>query len=246
MSRTNDRQTIHGRIITRRTVAVICIALLVCVAIPSLAGSGSIATKVHQTPRSGHNVSDRVVAITFDDGPSPTYTPRILRILSRRHAKASFLMTGSEASAHPMLVKRVARAGHGIGGHTWNHVDLRGLSATEFSREVDRTNALLARLPDPDRMIRCVRPPYGAYDSTVVARLGERHIRTTMWSIDPQDWRRPGTNSIVSNVLSNLSPGAIVLLHDGGGDRSQTVAALPAIIRGIRDRGYDLVTICRR
>lgn len=91
----------------------------------------------------------------------------------------------------------------------------------------------------------CVRPPYGAYDDGVVERLAARSIDTAMWSVDPKDWTQPGADAIVSRTLSQLRPGSVVVLHDGGGNRSQTVAALPRIIKGARARGYKIVPFCR-
>ena len=95
------------------------------------------------------------------------------------------------------------------------------------------------------RDIRCLRPPYGAYDDGVVERLSARGLHTVLWTVDPQDWARPGTDAIVRRTMDQLRPSAVILLHDGGGDRSQTVAALPRILDGLRERGYRVVPLCR-
>src|SRR5207245_8632166 len=142
----------------------------------------------------------------------------------------------------PEIVQDQVRRGHVVGGHTWDHIGLAGMSDSTFSSQVDRTDDLLGRLTG--QPVRCVRPPYGSYDAAAVTRLGARGIATAMWSVDPRDWSRPGTGTIVNRVLSAVGPGSIVILHDGGGDRSQTIAALPSIIEGIRARGYRLVPIC--
>ena len=226
----------------RRVIAaVVAAATVLILAVPARAG---LATYVQQTPRDGYGPGAKVVALTFDDGPDPRWTPQILRILSERRAPGAFFMVGSMASQYPRLVRRVAAAGHGLGGHTWNHVSMRGLSATGWANEVTRTVRLLSRTPERDRAIRCFRPPYHSYDSTVVSRLDADGLTTVTWSIDPQDWRRPGADAIVATVLEELTPGGIVVLHDGGGDRSQTVEALPRIIRSVRARGYRIVPIC--
>lgn len=231
---------------TSKGVVVLLLLLAGVADTPPAEAAGRVARKAWETPRSGHEAGAKVVALTFDDGPHPTYTKQVLEVLRRYDARATFFPVGKEAKRYPKYVRRAANRGHGIGGHTWSHADLRGLSDSQFSYQVDKTIKLLATLPDPDRAIRCVRPPFGAYDSQVVSRLGSRGITTMLWSVDPQDWRRPGTRTIVNRVLGNLHDGAVVVLHDGGGDRSQTVAALPAIIRGIRARGYKIVPICRR
>jgi peptidoglycan-N-acetylglucosamine deacetylase len=215
-------------------------------ALMSTLSTGSVARKVHQMPRSGYSSTDKVVALTFDDGPHSRYTPQVLKILADHGVRGAFFFVGKQANRYPDLVKLTASRGHGIGGHTWDHVNLKNRTSSEFSYQVDKTNRLLATLPDPDRVIRCVRPPYGAYDSTVVDRLGRRGITTAIWTVDPKDWKRPGASTIVSRVLGNLHNGAVILFHDGGGDRSQTVAALPEIIRGIKARGYRIVPVCNR
>ena len=195
-----------------------------------------------EVPGSGEAPGDRVIAVTFDDGPDPTYTPQVLRVLQALQVTATFFMIGWEANAAPNLVRQVAAAGDAIGNHTWNHVDLTRLDDAGFRAQVDQTNQLLGSLTG--RHIFCVRPPKGHIDHDVVGRLASRGLTGVLWSDDPRDWTRPGTSSIVRRVLAQTSPGAIVELHDGGGDRSETVQALPAIIQGLRAAGYRLAPIC--
>ena len=183
-----------------------------------------------------------VVAITFDDGPHPVWTPRVLDVLARHDATATFFLVGAEAERHPELVREIARRGHQVAGHTWDHRSLRGLGPGAFAATVDRANDLLGGLSGGP--VRCVRPPMGATDGTVTARLRDRSLATALWSHDTNDWRRPGQAAITRAALADLRPGSVVLFHDGGGDRSQTVAALPAILEGIRARGLRTAWMC--
>ncbi|HEX2029698.1 MAG TPA: cell wall-binding repeat-containing protein, partial [Nitriliruptorales bacterium] len=191
---------------------------------------------------SGVAPGERAVALTFDDGPSPAYTPQILAMLDRFGVSGTFFVTGTEAERFAALTSEVARRGHVVTNHTMHHRQLTGLPETAFSSEVDATTHLIQRITG--QPVYCVRPPYGAYDGEVVARLTGRGLHTAMWTVDPRDWTRPGSDEIVRRTLAGLSPGAIVVLHDGGGDRSQTVAALPRILEGIRAAGYRVVAAC--
>lgn len=194
-------------------------------------------------PGSGVAPQAPVVALTFDDGPDPRYTAPILDILGRYGAPATFFMVGRLAAAHPELVLQVASAGHAVGGHTWNHVDLRTLPDAAYPGEVDNTDGLLSTITN--QPIRCVRPPRGDTDARVTTLLAARGMANIIWSVDPTDWGQPGPQVIAQRTLAAAVPGAILLLHDGGGDRSQTVAALPLILDGLRARGLTPVPMCR-
>jgi peptidoglycan/xylan/chitin deacetylase (PgdA/CDA1 family) len=183
----------------------------------------------------------RTVALTFDDGPDPRYTPRILAILTRTHTSATFFMIGSQAAAHPALVRRVAAAADQVGGHTWHHARLDRLPPAAAMAEMDCTDRLLGRLAG--HPVRAVRPPYGTYTKTTVELLAARGVVTTLWTVDSRDWARPGVTRILAAVARQLRPGAIVLFHDGGGDRSQTVAALPGVLALLAARRYRVVAL---
>lgn len=182
------------------------------------------------------------VALTFDDGPHPVFTRRILDTLDRFGAKATFFVLGRQAKRYPGIVREIARRGHVVAGHTWNHTTLTGLSSERFAHEVDDANALIEELTG-DR-VRCVRPPRGRYDRTVRARLRARGLELAMWTVDPRDWTSPGTTTIAARTARGMRSRAIVLLHDGGQDRTQTVAALPAILRAGRAAGMSFDPIC--
>lgn len=186
----------------------------------------------------------RAVALTFDDGPSPQYTPRILAILRRLHVRATFFCVGYLAEAYPDLVGDELRSGMTVGNHSYNHPEVPPFDQLPPRLRDDEIllGAQSLRRAGADPML--FRPPGGSFSPQVV-RAAERHgERIVLWSVDPRDWQ-PGTTSrqIVRAVLAAVRPGAIVELHDGGGGRTPTVAALRAIVRGIRRRHLKLVTL---
>ncbi|MGW4898466.1 polysaccharide deacetylase family protein, partial [Kitasatospora sp. NPDC004240] len=178
----------------------------------------------------------RVVALTLDDGPDPRHTPTVLALLESYGIRATFFLVGENVAAHPALVREIADRGHHIANHTWSHPDLRTLSETRVHEELERTSELLHRATG--RAPSWFRAPGGDWSTAslkVGAALG---MRPMAWSVDPRDWARPGTAVITDRVLKDVRPGSIVLNHDGGGDRSQTLAALKAYLPVLIDGGY--------
>jgi peptidoglycan/xylan/chitin deacetylase (PgdA/CDA1 family) len=184
----------------------------------------------------------REVALTFDDGPSP-FTPRIVRILRRRHAAATFFPIGQSINEYGRYLRLVNRRGFPIGDHTYSHPLMGHLPRADQVRELDSQSALLKQAGV--RYPRLFRPPYGSFDADTRALLHDRRMLMVLWNVNPQDYERPGSRAIAARVVAAARPGSIVLMHDGGGDRSQTVAALPTIIRKLRARGFRLVTVAR-
>lgn len=182
------------------------------------------------------------VSLTFDDGPDPASTPQILDILDRYGVKATFFVVGQQVARHPGLAREIVARGHAIANHTWSHANLAGLSDAQIVSQVHRTSD--AVVAATGRRPTCVRPPYGAANSRVVSRVASTAHLTVTWTVDPFDWKRPGAPAIVTRVMSGVRPGGIVLLHDGGGNRSQTIAALPWVIEGLQQRGFDIVPTC--
>jgi peptidoglycan/xylan/chitin deacetylase (PgdA/CDA1 family) len=182
----------------------------------------------------------RVMALTFDDGPSP-YTQSIVSVLVRMHVPATFFVVGQQLNDFASGLRDELRHGFLIGDHTENHAWMIHLDGAGQYQQVHDDAIRLERLGAP--FPRLFRPPYGAYNQQTLQTLGGLRMLMVLWSIDPGDWRRPGVGEIVANVLNNSKPGAIVILHDGGGDRSETAAALPAIINGLRKRRYQLVSV---
>jgi peptidoglycan/xylan/chitin deacetylase (PgdA/CDA1 family) len=182
----------------------------------------------------------RVVALTFDDGPSP-YTPQIIRILVKMRVPATFFVVGQQLTDFSSALRDELRHGFSIGDHTENHAFMDRLSKSGQYKQIHDAAARIVRLGAP--FPRLFRPPYGAYSSTTLSVLRGMKMLLTLWSVDTRDWTRPGTKAIISRALSTVRPGAIVLMHDGGGDRRQTVSALPAIISALRRRHYEFATV---
>ena len=180
------------------------------------------------------------VALTIDDGPSPVYTPQILRLLQRYRITAAFSMIGVNVQDHPEVAREVAHAGHMIVNHTWSHPDLALMSSAavrdEMIRGTDAIHRATGRLPD------MFRAPYGAWSPTVLRYCEQMRVTPLDWSVDPRDWSRPGVAAIVDNIMDNTRTGSIILEHDGGGNRSETVAALGIVLPRLLDRGFHFRT----
>ncbi|GAA2794249.1 hypothetical protein GCM10010441_19380 [Kitasatospora paracochleata] len=179
----------------------------------------------------------RTIALTIDDGPDPRYTPAILDILARHGVTATFCMVGQNAAASPELVRRVAAAGHQLANHTWSHPDdLAKLTADQIQHEIELANRALH---DATGVFPTFfRAPGGAFTRTALATCARLGLEPLAWSVDPDDWKRPGTDKIVDTVLRTTRTGSIILNHDGGGDRAQTVAALATYLPRLLDSGY--------
>jgi peptidoglycan/xylan/chitin deacetylase (PgdA/CDA1 family) len=181
----------------------------------------------------------RLVALTFDDGPS-IYTPRLVHELLQLKAPATFFEVGSQIHRYTTLVANMSKLGFPIEDHTWNHPVLTGLSSTQVQGQLLWTkNAIFKATHVYPQFFR---PPYGAQNARVRRTAGGLGMVTTVWSIDTRDWSRPGTSAIIA-AAEKVRPGGIILMHDGGGNRSETLAAVPVIVRYLRAHGYTLVTI---
>ena len=190
-------------------------------------GNGQV---VRRGPSAG-----RKVALTFDDGPG-IYTEQILSILERYRAKATFFSVGSVVRANPSTARRIVRQGHEIANHSYSHPMLPSRS------ELVSTNGAIREVT---RFRPCLfRPPYGALDSRLARDVGAEKMKTVLWNVDTVDWRLPGSGSIAS-IAGGAGAGSIVLMHDGGGPRGQTVAALPSILASLRSRGLEPVTVSK-
>jgi peptidoglycan-N-acetylglucosamine deacetylase len=184
-----------------------------------------------------------VVYLTFDDGPAPAWTPRVLELLARHRALATFFVLGRSAAAHPELVRQEFAAGHGVANHTWNHRRLTGLTGEGLAAEVVATSATIQRITGAP--VRCLRPPYAKVDTASASRVRALGLRLVLWDIDTDDWLRPGAGVIAGRVLGRVRSGDVVLLHDGGGNRSQTVAALEQVLPTLSARGFRFGALCR-
>jgi peptidoglycan-N-acetylglucosamine deacetylase len=181
------------------------------------------------------------IALTIDDGPSPEYTPQVLRLLEKYKVTATFSMIGLEVASYPGLVREVAAAGHTIANHTWSHPDLAPLAPVTVAGQIDRATDAIHKVTG--RKPAMFRAPYGAWSPAVLAQCARTGMTPLDWSVDPRDWSRPGVASIVANILRNTRTGSIILEHDGGGNRSQTVAALKIALPRLQDAGYHFTTL---
>ncbi len=183
---------------------------------------------------------DKLIALTFDDGPWPGYTAQILDILKKNNTKATFFVVGQVLQHHPDLGKRIVAEGHIIGNHTWNHW-YHFFNKQAASVEIDRTADLIYKTTGTKTTL--FRPPGGILHNGLADYAKSKDYTVIMWSADSIDYALPSPPTLVSRVVRQASPGGIVLLHDGGGPRKNTVAALPAMISRLRKKGYRFVTI---
>lgn len=184
----------------------------------------------------------KIVYLTFDDGPNSMNSPRLLRVLAREHVPATFFLVGQSLALDPEHATRLWLSGHAVGNHTWSHANLTLLDPLSITQQVRATQ----RLMGPGGGM-CVRPPYGAVNATVSGVLKGMGMRTVMWTVDPQDWAHQDAAYITDHVLSHVRDRSVVLLHDGGGPRSATIAAVKELIPQLRKRGYEFRTVpaCR-
>jgi peptidoglycan/xylan/chitin deacetylase (PgdA/CDA1 family) len=200
-----------------------------------------VVSRLHHLAGGRHAVDEPVVALTFDDGPGAS-TDAVATTLARLGVPATFFVVGSLAVEEPGLLDALVEAGHTVGSHSWSHPRVEGLDDEALLAEAVRTADLIEDATR--RRPRVFRPPYRKADAprwaSVVAPLGQE---TVTWSIDPRDWAAPDPVEIAMGVLDHLHCGAIVLLHDGGGDRSATVEALPLVVRGAQLAGYRFVAL---
>jgi peptidoglycan-N-acetylglucosamine deacetylase len=193
-----------------------------------------------------HGVTtSRRVALTFDDGPDPATTPRILDHLRDLGVHATFFVLGERADCHPELVRRMVTEGHLVANHSWNHAALPFHSADFIRADLARTQDAIERACGVRPSI--FRPPYGLRDPRVLAEARKCGLRTVLWSCSPRDWQDPGADAVVERTLSAVEPGDIVLLHDGSAERAGghpgTAEALARLVRGLRDRGYEALRV---
>ena len=209
--------------------------------------SGSYAVRIHPVRRVGCTSSTsspirsgpsrrKRIALTFDDGPS-SYTRSVMQILDHRHAKGTFFEVGSQVSGRSEVMNRLLEHGHEIGNHSLRHeINPGAASIAETGRRIEQATGFRP----------CAfRPPYGAVGPSVVDAARANRVSTVLWDVDTVDWAMPGSGTIYDRAVSGAHAGAIILMHDGGGPRGETVAALPHIVDTLRSRGYRLVTVTK-
>jgi peptidoglycan-N-acetylglucosamine deacetylase len=182
------------------------------------------------------------LALTFDDGPGP-YTQQLVATLNRLHVKATFFAIGEEEHYFSAGTSLELRSGDVVGDHTETHPMMASLSAHDQREELVEQIARIELLGGPRP--RLFRPPYGSFDATTFRILHQLRLLMVLWSTDTSDYTLPGVQAIVQSALAGAHPGAIILMHDAGGNRSETIAALPAIVKGLRRKGLEPVTVPR-
>ena len=181
-----------------------------------------------------------VVYLTFDDGPHPIYTPRVLDVLAKHRAQATFFVVGYLAERWPLIVQRIAHEGHTLANHSWDHRSLAPVSRAAFDRSVGRTQEVLGPLATP-----CIRPPFYGIGTNTQQWAAEHGLKLAGWSYSPQDWLGPSARTIADGLVARSTEGAVLLLHDGGGNRSSTVRGLDMALERLADSGLEFKALCR-
>lgn len=182
----------------------------------------------------------KVIALTFDDGPWPNTTAKVLDILKKNRIKSTFFVVGQNVKNYPDLTKQIVADGHIIANHTWHHW-YHQMNAQAAAYEVANTGDIIYQTTGVRTSL--FRPPGGIMNNGVAAYAKNNKYAVIMWSADSMDYSRPAVPRLMNNIFREAKPGGIVLMHDGGGDRSNTVKALPEIISRFRKQGYEFVTV---
>mgnify|MGYP005839570705 CR=1 FL=1 len=219
--------------------------ITLAVAFVAILAGAELAPAAAEGPICRGNCLKKQVALTFDDGPHPSYTPQILRLLTQYDARATFFVLGRHAARYPELIRKLVDSGQEVGNHSFTHLRFPSEAKEAWFRELECTEVELDLLGCPDR--RLFRPPFSDYNPELLRFLAHIRQRLVLWSVDGGDWREPDPMAIAVNVLSQVRPGAIVILHDsdetGTADRQPTVEALGLILPALKARGYESVTV---
>ncbi|GAA3432395.1 bifunctional polysaccharide deacetylase/glycosyltransferase family 2 protein [Kutzneria kofuensis] len=217
-------------------------------AVPTAVRTGQAVIDPRGAAPATRGPRDHTLALTFDDGPDPTWTPKVLAVLDRYHVHATFFVTGAHAAQHPDLIREILARGNEIGNHTATHADLRDAGPTGTGVELHATDLALAGAAGVATSL--VRPPYSATPDSVddlawqsIRRIGADGRLVVLSDLDSEDWRLPGVDKIIANATPRGGHGAVLLMHDAGGDRSQTVAALDRFVPAMQAAGWQLDTV---
>jgi peptidoglycan/xylan/chitin deacetylase (PgdA/CDA1 family) len=245
MTRSSGGKTVTAGAVPTQSASSSPSAAVSASASPSTSPSTTPSSTVPPVTRPQYYVDNngpRAIALTMDDGPHPVYTPQVLEIFRHYNIKATFNMIGSQVGANLSLVREVSAAGHTITNHTWDHADLTHYTYAQVCSEMDRCNDALANANQHPTIFRA---PYGNWAAPVFQACAARNLRAVDWSVDPRDWdtAHVDTQQIVDNVMRHTRPHDIILEHDGGGVRRNTVAALKIFIPRLLDEGYNFVAM---
>jgi len=207
----------------------------------SIGAAGPLEPRPPRSPSSYNsvNTSRPLLALTFDDGPHPELTPRLLDILRHEGIRATFYVIGRNVQTYPEIAKRIVAEGHEIANHTWSHPALTSVGAARLNKEIASTSDIIQRVTG--RRPTNMRPPYGAVNDRVRASMYKDHgLDVIMWSVDPLDWKRPGAAAVRERLVSGASPGGILLAHD---IHPGTIEAMPGTIKDLKAKGYGFATV---
>ncbi len=192
-----------------------------------------------------HHTSEKKVALTFDDGPHPVFTPQVLDVLKANLVPATFFLIGKHLSDHPDIGRRLAAEGHESANHTYSHQLLMRLDDARIKEEIHKTHTLVSQLNGQSP--RFLRPPMGLFSKRVLDLIEDSGYHTVVGDVYPRDPHRPGKEKIVNRILTRTQPGSIIILHDGGNtekvDRSQTVEAIKEVIPLLKQKGFEFLTL---
>lgn len=187
------------------------------------------------------DTKEKVVALTYDDGPNPPYTNQLIGILERNQIKATFFVIGNIIEKHPATVRLVLSKGHELGNHSYSHQKMTSENPSFIRSEIEKTDQLLRQLGVKEEIH--FRAPYGRKLFVLPYLLAKMNKKNILWNVNPHDYKAMNSEVIENYVLEHVTPGSIILLHDGGGDRSRTVAATESLIKKLGERGYTFKTV---
>lgn len=195
-----------------------------------------VSVRAHEKIRKSEGTAEpKKIALTFDDGPHPVCTPKLLDGLKERGVKASFFITGENAEQYPELVERMHKEGHLIGNHTYSHIQLTKQNRKQFREELVKTNGIISGITGEE--IVFVRPPYGSWDKAFEEEL---NMFPVLWSIDPLDWCTKDADNVARRVVSKAKENAVILMHD---EYDSTVRAALSVVDALQGEGYEFVTV---
>lgn len=219
------------RMITRTALAIIALSGMALAESPPAATPRVSYSSVH--------VDGPYVAMTFDDGPHATLTPKLLDLLAQKHIKATFFVLGENAERHPEILKRAAAEGHEIGNHSWSHPNLAKLSNESLRSQLQRTEDVIAQAIGSKPKI--MRPPYGELTPKQRQWVNrEFSYKIILWDVDPLDWKEPGPSVVAQRLIKEAKPGSIMLSHD---IHAQTITAMPEVFDALLAKGFKFVTV---
>jgi len=227
-------------------LTISAVVLVLCMAVFSIFFDEAVLVKKGTFFR--ENTSDKVVALTFDDGPSPEWTPKILDALRDAGVKATFFMLGDHVEKYPEIAKRIVQEGHEVGNHTYDHHVLLYYKMDELEKEIKKSEKIIKDTTGVTT--KYFRPPKAWLTAAEKQKIEEMGYKTVLWSLNSKDWVTFHDKQITSYILRNIRPGDIILFHDSGGvfgteggNRTQTVKVIPRLVRKLKERGYKFVTI---